>query len=151
MTFKLFSELTFPWPIKVMEPDPAKPGKHVLREFEAIFAILPPERIKESQDARREIVKKMDRKVINEETGEEEPIGLDELKVIQAELAAHDEAALKDIIRGWSKIVDADDGDKPLPFNDATFRAVYAIERVRVAFLKGYEDAISQDRARLGN
>ncbi|MBP1844757.1 hypothetical protein J2046_003024 [Rhizobium petrolearium] len=150
MTFKLFSELTFPWPVKVMEPDPAKPGKHILREFEVTFAILPPERIQASRDARLAILKKMDRKTVGED-GVEEPLGLDELKLIQAELEEHDKAAVQDVVRGWSKIVDADDGDKPIPFTDATFRALYAIERVKMGLLNAYEEAISQDRARLKN
>jgi hypothetical protein len=148
MTFKLSSELTFPWPVKVMEPDPTKPGTHVLREFEVTFAILSPEKTKASAEARRAILKKAER-TTKGENGQEEPIGLDEMKLIQAELAAHDEAALKDIIRGWSKIVD--DSDNPISFTDVTFRQLYAYDRIRAAMLTAYDEAISQDRARIKN
>lgn len=148
MTFKLFSELTFTWPAKVKEPDPKKPGKHILHEFEVVFAILPPEKIKASAEGRREILKKMDRPTVDAD-GNEEPMGLDEMKLIQAELKAHDEEALKEIIRGWNKIVD--ENDAPIQFSDSSFREIYAYERVRVAMLTAYEEAINQDRARLGN
>jgi hypothetical protein len=136
--FKLSSELTFPWPVKVIEPDPKHAGKLIEHEFQVIFAIIDPDDAKKSAEERRTILAKM-----KPETE------LGELKVIQAELSAHDEKALRAVVRGWENIID-DDG-KPIKFTDVTFRAAYAHERVKVALIRAYEEAISQDKARLGN
>ncbi|SEH22528.1 hypothetical protein [Rhizobium sp. NFR12] len=136
--FKLSSELTFPWPVKVIEPNPGSPGELIEREFEVIFAILDPEVGRKRTAERRAILAKMT-------PGME----LDELKVIQEEIHAHDQTALQEVIRGWSSIVG--DDDKPIAFTDVTFRAVTAHERVRIGLVRAYEEAISQDKARLGN
>ncbi|WP_440410619.1 phage tail assembly chaperone [Neorhizobium petrolearium] len=138
MAFKLFSTLTFRWPVKVMEPDPKRPGKHVEHEFEAIYKILPPEQIEASVEKRKAILAK-----IQPETS------LDEMKLIQTELEAHDFEALREVLDGWDKIVDED--DRAIPFTDTNLRQLYKIDRIHKAFEHSYQEAISQDRARLKN
>lgn len=137
--FKVMSTLTFPWPVKVIEPDLSDAGALVEHTFTARFKILPPERIKASNAKRLAILEKT-----KTETA------LRKLKQIQAELEAHDRAAVFEVLAGWDEdLVDQD--EKPIPFTEANFNAIYAHARVRSAFGRAYEEAISEDKARLKN
>lgn len=136
--FKLSSELTFRWPIKPIEPDPENPGQLIEREFIGIFKIVEPEKAKTTDEARREIMKRAT-----------DDATIETLTKANADLKAHDFHAVRDVLTGWEKIV-GDDGN-PIPFNDETFAAVYAHNRVRTAILRSYAEAISEDRARLKN
>lgn len=139
MTFKLSTEVTFPWPVKVIEPNPEKAGEKIERVFTAIFALIDPDEAKASEEARLNILRQMktDTKV-------------KELRAIQEQLDLHDRVALRAVLRGWEKdILGAD--DKPLPFNDDTFAAVYRWPHVRAAFLRAYREAITDDGGRVGN
>jgi dTDP-4-dehydrorhamnose 3,5-epimerase-like enzyme len=138
MSFKLSSELTFKWPIKVLEPDQSTPGKLVERVFMGHFAIIEPALAKETDAKRRAILEQ-----ITEKTEAKD------LKDIQALLEAHDFSALKDVLRGWHDLLDED--DKPIPFNSETLKMVYAHQRVKNAFNRAYQEAVSEDKARLGN
>ncbi len=136
--FKLSREITFPWPVKVIEPDPSKAGRLIEHVFEATFAIVDPEISRARGDERKAILARM---------LDDTPI--DELKAIQEELDEHDFSTLKTYLRGWSKI--ADDDGRPIPFNDDTLREVYAHARVKNALVRAYQEALSEDKARLGN
>ncbi|MFD1330259.1 hypothetical protein [Mycoplana ramosa] len=136
--FKLSSELTFPWPVKVIEPDPVKAGTFAEYEFQVTFAIIAPDKAKASAEARNAIIARS----TPEST-------LDELKAIQAELELHDSKALEDVVRGWKDIVGED--DKPLPFTPENLATVSQHARVRAALIRAYQEAISEDKARLGN
>ncbi|MEH3093365.1 MAG: hypothetical protein PGN20_15320 [Agrobacterium cavarae] len=138
MTFKLSSELTFKWPVKVLEPDQGTPGKLIERVFMGHFAIIEPAQAKETDAKRRALLEQITEKTTPEE-----------LKNIQALLEAHDFAALKDVLRGWHDL--HDENDNPVPFNSDTLKMVYAHQRVRNAFSRAYQEAISEDKARLGN
>ncbi|CAD7055461.1 hypothetical protein RHAB21_00722 [Pseudorhizobium halotolerans] len=138
MGFKLKKELIFPWPVKVIEPDPDNAGKHLEREFTALFAIIDPKDAKAAEEKRRKIVAQI--------TPE---LSLDELKVIQAEVDAHDLAAIKQVMKGWQDIVD--DDDRPIDFTDKSFREVLEYPRVKSALIRAYREAISEDQARLKN
>ena len=138
MSFKLSSELTFKWPVKVLEPDQGTPGKLIERVFMGHFAIIPPEQAKETDAKRRALLKQVTEKTTPEE-----------IEDVQALLEAHDFAALNDVLRGWHDLLGED--DKPIPFNIETLRMVYAHQRVRNAFARAYQEAISEDKARLGN
>ena len=137
--FKVSSTLTFPWPVKVIEPDPDNAGTLVEREFTARFKILSPERIKASNSKRMAILEKT-----KSETA------LKKLKQIQAELEAHDRSAVLEVLDGWQDDI-VDENDKPIPFNEANFNSLYAHDRIRSAFGRAYQDAISEDKARLKN
>ena len=136
--FKLSREVTFPWPVKVIEPDPAKAGRLLEHEFEATFAIVDPKVTKARNEERKAILRRM---------ADETP--LEELKAIEAEVDEHDFVTLKTYLRGWSNI--ADDDGRAIPFNDDTLRAVYAHARVKNALVRAYQEALSEDKARLGN
>lgn len=136
--FKLSSELTFRWPIKPIEPDPESPGMLIERKFIGIFKTIAPKKAKASDKARREILKRATADAT-----------VETLTQANADLSAHDLAAVRDVLIGWEEIVG--DDDNPLPFNDETFAAVYAHDHVRAAIVKAYAEAISQDKARLKN
>lgn len=137
--FKVSSTLTFPWPVKVIEPDTDNAGVLVEHTFTASFKILSPERIKASNDRRLAILEKT-----KAETS------LKKLKQIQAELDAHDRRAVFEVLAGWEEDL-IDENDKPIPFSEANFNAIYAHARIRSAFGRAYQEAISEDKARLKN
>lgn len=138
MAFKLSQELTFPWPVKVIEPNPRIPGKLLEQEFIAQFALIAPERAK-ARDAERLAILEQ---VTPETEGEE-------LRKINEALHAHDLQALTDVLRGWDGILD--DDDNAIPFNPETVEIVLAHTRVKNALLRAYRESISEDKARLGN
>ena len=138
MAFKLSQELTFPWPVKVIEPNQHIPGKLLEQEFIAQFALIAPERAK-ARDAERLAILEQ---VTPETEGEE-------LRKINEALHAHDLQALTDVLRGWDGILD--DDDNAIPFNPETVEIVLAHTRVKNALLRAYRESISEDKARLGN
>ncbi|WP_337267058.1 hypothetical protein [Oryzifoliimicrobium ureilyticus] len=153
--FKLSSELTFPWPVKVIEPNPEKPGELVEHTFTVMFAFIDPEVSKASASKRREITDRLsdaaskaveidqaDLKVAHD--------AAEEIRKIQDELRDHDRDALFSVLRGFE--TDFMDGNgKPIPFNRKSFDMVYAHDRVRNGLVAAYAEAVSGDKARLGN
>lgn len=140
MTFSLSPELTFPWPVKVIEPDPDNAGQKIEHQFTATFALLDPDEEKASLEKRMEILRRA--------SGPD--LKAKELRAIQAELEKHDREALFRIVRGWSDLQDAAT-KQPIPFTPETFAEVYKHPRVRNGFLKAYKEAVIDDGARLGN
>lgn len=138
MAFKLSSELTFKWPVKVLEPDPGTPGKLIEREFIALFAIIDPARAKETDKERAALFEQI-----------KPDMDIKDLKAVQDLIEAHDFKALSDVLRGWEGIVG--DDDLPIPFREDNFKMVYAHDRVKNALRRAYQEAISEDKARLGN
>lgn len=138
MAFKLSSELTFKWPVKVLEPDQGTPGKLIEREFTAHFAIIDPEQSKETDKQRVALFEQI-----------KPDMDVKDLREVQALIDAHDFTALSQVMRGWHGIVD--DDDKPIPFNSDNLKMVYAHDRVKNALRRAYQEAISEDKARLGN
>ncbi len=136
--FKVVPNLTFWWPVKVLEPDPEQPGKLAEREFEAEFKLLDDKEAKASAEARRLIVARFSPDL--DDKG---------LQAVTDELEAHDKAALRRVLTDWRNIVDM--GGKPIPFDDQAFAAAYNMYRVRTALNRAYKEAISEDQARLGN
>lgn len=138
MAFKLSSELTFKWPVKVLEPDQGTPGKLIEREFTAHFAIIDPEQSKETDKQRVALFEQI-----------KPDMDVKDLREVQALIDAHDFTALSQVMRGWHGIVD--DDDKPIPFNSDNLKMVYAHDRVKNALRRAYQEAVSEDKARLGN
>jgi hypothetical protein len=139
MTFKLSSELTFPWPVKVIEPDPDKAGEKIERVFTAIFVMLDPDEAKASDETRSNILRQV-----------KPDLKAKELRAIQEQLELHDRVALRRVLKGWKDDIQDEDG-KPLPFNDATFSNVYRFPHIRAALLRAYREAITEEGGRLGN
>lgn len=138
MAFKLSSELTFKWPVKVLEPDQGTPGKLIEREFTAHFAIIDPAQAKEADNQRVALFEQI-----------KPDMSTKDLADVQALIDAHDFSSISQVLRGWHGIVD--DDDKPIPFNSETLKMVYAHDRVKNALRRAYKEAISEDKARLGN
>lgn len=138
MAFKLKNTLQFPWPVKVWEPHPEKPGKLIEREFTGHFKLIDPETSRASDEARLAIVAEI--------TPETTP---DQVKDIQRRLDEHDREASLDVFTGWDGIEDED--GTPIKFSPESFDEVYRIPRVAAAIKRAYREAISEDKARLGN
>ncbi|WP_026784213.1 phage tail assembly chaperone [Pleomorphomonas koreensis] len=136
--FKVVSNLTFWWPVKVLEPDPDRPGKLQEQEFEAEFRLIDRAETKASAEARRQIMARVSPD-LDEAT----------LKAVADELEAHDKAAVRRVLVGWRNVVD--DKGNPIAFDEKTFAALYDMDRVRAAFNRAYGEAIAEDKARLGN
>lgn len=137
--FKVSRELTFPWPVKVIEPDPDNAGALIERECTILFILPHPDDVRASTEARTAILSQM-----KPETA------LEELKAIQEELRLHDLDAVRAVIRGWGEdVVDAD--EQPLPFTPENLEEVLKHPRVQTALARAYKEAISEDKARLGN
>lgn len=155
MAFKPSSELVFPWPVKVIEPDQANPGKLVEHDFTGLFAIIPPEQARARDEARLEIIKKIDalrQKVAASGIAVNSPADLpiDEIAALEKELSGHDVQAVREVFRGWRDGVE-DDSGKLLPSTPENIAFVFSLERVRKALVRAYREAISEDKARLGN
>lgn len=71
------------------------------------------------------------------------------LKHVQAELEEFDTASFTRVIKNWRGVVD--EKEKVIPFTNETFAAALKLERIRIGLNRAYQEAISQDKARLGN
>lgn len=136
--FKLVRNLTFWWPVKVIEPDPFNPGKTIEYQFEAEFEILDRDEDKRVKAKRAELLARLSKD--SSETN---------IAQVEAELEALDEGSFRRAIRNWRNIGDED--GNPLVFTEETFAAALKHDRVRAGLVKAYRDAVSQDGARLGN
>lgn len=136
--FKLVRNLTFWWPVKIIEPDPDQPGKFMTHQFEAEFLISDREEDKKIKAQREAILKRA-----GADQSEEN------LAKCEEELEALNDGTFRRAIQNWRQITD-ENGD-PLLFNDTTFAAAMKHERIRVGLTKAYQEAISDQGARLGN
>lgn len=136
--FKLVANLTCWWPVKIMEPDSDRPGKYIEREFEVEFQILDREETRRIDDLRVELLKTAEKDTSDEG-----------LRKSQAELDAYDMKAFRRVLKNWRGIID--ENDNPVPFTEEAFAAAMKHDRVRVGLNRAYQEAISQDKARLGN
>lgn len=134
----VFSEnLTFWWPVKPIEPDPDNPGQLLERSFEVLFEQPTPEVTEHRRKTRAALLEAILKKGISD----------DEYSEAQSALETFDDEVAEATVKDWRKI--GDQNGKDLPFS--MFPRIYKFERVRTAILRAYEEAISQDKARLGN
>ncbi|TBB53397.1 hypothetical protein ELH44_06820 [Rhizobium ruizarguesonis] len=136
--FTLVHDLTVWWPVKVIEPDPEKPGSYVEQTFDVLLEILDRDYAKERDELRGELLKSAEK-----DSSEEN------LKHVQAELENFDTASFTRVIKDWRGVVDKD--KKVIPFTNEIFAAALKLERIRIGINRAYQEAISQDKARLGN
>lgn len=134
----VFSEnLSFWWPVKPIEPDPEHAGKLIEREFEVLFELPTPEEGEADRKARAALLEAL----LKPELGDEE------YQKAQADLRAFDDELALRRIKDWRKI--SDQGGNPLPFS--MFAKVFAYAHIKSAIDRAYVEAISEDKARLGN
>jgi hypothetical protein len=136
--FKLVHNLTVWWPVNVIEPDPDKPGSYVEHTFDVELEILDRDYATNRDKMRGELLK----------SAEKDP-SEENLKHVQAELEEFDTASFTRVIKNWRGVVD--EKEKVIPFTNETFAAALKLERIRIALNRAYQEAISQDKARLGN
>lgn len=137
--FVLSETFSFSWPVSVREPDPDNPGKLLEHSFTARFELLDRDEAIANDRARVEIVLRL--------ADEGDP---GQLQQIREDLAAHDRASILRVLRGWGEDL-VDFKGEPIPFNEATVQAVLKHDRVHHALQRAYQEAISEDKARLGN
>ncbi|WP_429813542.1 hypothetical protein [Ensifer sp. B1-9] len=137
--FKLSPNLTFKWPVKVLEPSPTDPGKLVEYEFGAVLKLVDRDQAAASDRKRQEILARAAK--------ERDPA---KLRAIDEELREHARATTAEVIVGWDERL-CDESGQPIPFNEANLRAILNYRRVEEAFARAYQEAVSEDGARLGN
>ncbi|MGO8079905.1 hypothetical protein [Rhizobium leguminosarum] len=136
--FKLVHNLTVWWPVNVIEPDPDKPGSYVEHTFDVELEILDRDYATNRDKMRGELLKSAEKNPSEEN-----------LKHVQAELEEFDTASFTRVIKNWRGVVD--EKEKVIPFTNETFAAALKLERIRIGLNRAYQEAISQDKARLGN
>lgn len=122
--FVLAERYRFPWPVIVLSPDPANAGVTIEQTFEAIFEPLP-------EDEAR---------ALNEEF-----LALETLE----ERVAHQHDLLLRVVKGWNDVITAD--GMPVPFAPETLQSALQYPWVSRGFYAAYSEAMSGDKARLGN
>ncbi|MCK3776471.1 phage tail assembly chaperone [Ensifer sesbaniae] len=137
--FKLSPNLTFKWPVKVLEPSPNDPGKLVEYEFGAVLKLVDRDQAAENDRKRQDILARAAK--------ERDP---GKLRAIDEELREHARATTAEVVVGWDERL-CDENGKPIPFSEANLRAILNYRRVEEAFARAYQEAISEDKARLGN
>lgn len=136
--FKLVDNLTAWWPVKVLQPDPDRPGKMKEFEFEIEFEIIDRDETRRMDEQRAELIKQ----------AEADPSEAT-LRRVQGALEEADLASFRRVIRNWRGIVD--EQDRPIAFTEESFLVAMKHNRIRAGINKAYQEAIGQDGARLGN
>ncbi len=136
--FVFVPNLTCWWPVKVQQPDPDNAGQMTEFSFEIEFEILDRDESRALEDERTALLKKVETDASEEN-----------LRKVQDELDALAVASFRRVIRNWRGIVDED--KKQIPFSDVTFTLVMKHNRIRAAINRAYQEAIAEDKARLGN
>lgn len=146
--FKLVKNLTTWWPVTVLEPDESNPGTLVERKFQAQFVIRSRDEVKALQEKRDALMKQL--------PGSDEYLA--DFKAATAKateinnaIEAHDREVFHLNITGWKDVVDEGDEETPIPFSSDALDMALNLDRVRLGLVKAYEEAGSNDKARLGN
>ncbi|HSI41762.1 MAG TPA: hypothetical protein VLA00_14560 [Xanthobacteraceae bacterium] len=123
--FVLAAAYSFLWPVTVETPDPAVPGAYLQQTFKVRFEPL----------------------------SKEQGIALDEefraLETLE-ERIAHEHDLLFRTVRDWEDVVDPSTRE-PVPFTDENFRTAMRFPWFPTGLYRAYRDAMTGDKARLGN
>ncbi|NSZ48446.1 hypothetical protein [Agrobacterium vitis] len=144
--FKLVPTLTAWWPVSVLEPDSNNPGKLKEETFEAEIVIRGKDELKPYDDKRAELVGKLP---TAEEFATDYKAASEKAAEIRKQIEAHDQSMFHLMISNWRGILDAN--DQPLPFSADNLDMALGFDRIRVGLNRAYEEAVSNDKARLGN
>jgi hypothetical protein len=144
--FKLVKNLAVWWPVSVLEPDNDNPGTLKEFTFEAEFVIRGKDDLKSYNDARDALLQQLpsaddyaaDYKAASEKASE-----------IGAKIEAHDQSMFHLMVTDWRGVVGAD--DQVLPFSADNLDMALGLDRVRLGLNRAYDEAVSNDKARLGN
>lgn len=135
--FKVKKNLTCWWPVKVKEPDPEKPGEILESEFEVEFAIPGRAERKRLSDEREALLKSL--------RDADEP---EAAAAIGEQLEAFGEHRYREAILNWRGI----EGDAGVfEYSLANLELLLDSDYVRRALDAAYTEAVTLDKARLGN
>ncbi|BCH63210.1 hypothetical protein RvVAT039_04260 [Agrobacterium vitis] len=144
--FKIVPTLTAWWPVSVLEPDNDNPGKLKEFTFEAEFVIRGKEQMKPHDDKRAELLKQLP---TAEEFAANYQAASEKAEATKALIEAHDRNMFHLMITNWRGVFDAD--DQALSFSADNLNMALGFDRIRVGLNRAYEEAVSNDKARLGN
>ncbi|MDQ0454656.1 hypothetical protein [Rhizobium paknamense] len=144
--FKLVPTLTAWWPVSVLEPDNDNPGTLKEATFEVELVIRGKDELKPYDDQRADLINRLPSA---EDYATDLRAASDAATRVRAEIEDHDRRMFHLMVSNWRGVVDAD--DQPLPFSPDTLDMALGFDRIRVALNRAYEEAVSNDKARLGN
>jgi len=144
--FKLVKDLTVWWPVSVLTPDEDNPG--VLKEetFEAQLLIRSRDERKTYQQQRDALVEQLPK---SDDYLKDFAAATAKAKEIGAEIDAYDRSMFHLIIQNWRGIVG--DNDEAIAFSPAMLDMALDRDGVIVGINEAFQQAISSDKARLGN
>lgn len=144
--FKLVKNLAVWWPVSVLEPDSDNAGQLKESQFEVELVIRGKDELKAYDDARLALVNQLpnaDDYLADAKTASTKASD------IAAQIDAHDRKIFQMTFTNWRNVVD--ENDQPIAFSAEALDQALNYERVRAGLNRAYADAISQDKARLGN
>ncbi|SCB18518.1 hypothetical protein [Rhizobium lusitanum] len=144
--FKLIENLTAWWPVKVLEPDNDNPGSLKEETFEVEFVIRSREETKAHDKQRTELLKQLP---VADDYRKDQAGATAKAEKIGAKVEAHDRKMDHLVIKNWRGVFDAK--ENPVPFSAAALDMALNHERIRVGINRAYDEAVSNDKARVGN
>ncbi len=147
--FKLVKNLAVWWPVTVLEPDPENPGTLLERAFEAKFVIRGKDEMKPHNDKRSDLAKRLMQAIKTAGTADDIDAAGEAIEALQAEIEAHDRQMYHLMVSNWRGIIG--DDDQPIDFSAEALDMAISLDRVRDGLNRAYQDAVSNDKARLGN
>ena len=144
--FKIVPQLAVWWPVTVLEPDNDNPGTLKEQTFEAEFLIRGREEAKALQDERNAFSVQLPGP---DDYAKDFAAASAKAAEINKTIEAHDRKVFHLSITNWRGVTDAN--DNPMSFTADALDMALNLDRVRLGIAKAYEDAVSNDKARLGN
>jgi len=144
--FKLVPVLTAWWPVSVLQPDTDNPGKLKEETFEVELAIRSKDELKAYDDKRADLVKQMP---TADEFAADVKAASEKAVAIRKQIEDHDQGMFHLMVTNWRGILDVN--DQPLPFTADNLDMALGFDRIRVGLNRAYDEAVSNDKARLGN
>ena len=145
--FKIVKNLAIWWPVSVLEPDDDNPGTLVEKKFQAQFLIRSRDEAKALQEERNALLKQLPG---SDDYLKDYTAASAKAEEVNAAIEAHDNKVFHLNVTNWKDVV-ADDGKTQLPFSSDALDMALNLDRVRLALVKAYDEAVSNDKARLGN
>lgn len=145
--FKVVKNLAVWWPVTVLEPDEDNPGTLIENEFQAQFVIRSRDQAKALQEERNTLIKQLPG---SDDYLKDYASASAKAEEVNAAIEAHDNKVFHLNVTNWKDVV-ADDGKTRIAFSPDALDMVLNLDRVRLALVKAYDEAVSNDKARLGN
>lgn len=144
--FKLVKDLAVWWPVSVLEPDNDNPGSLKEFTFEGQFVIRGKDELKSYGDERDALLKQLPSA---EDYAADYKAASQKVAETGTQIEAHDRKMFHLMVTNWRGIVGED--DQPLPFTPDNLDYALGFDRIRVGLNRAYDEAVSNDKARLGN